>query len=222
MKEINKDGLILKYKIIVKNNKHTYIRVKNDGIHITTNKYYSLKKIEEYLLKNFEYYYQKYLALQVEDELNEITLENKKYQIVWYQSNNFKYELIDNNCYIYSKNIDKKYLILIYEHYLKKVMLPQIYNDILLTVKKDNVLEKKIIFKYLKSKYGSYHKRGDYIVINTYLAKLDINYLKYVIYHEYAHVIHFNHSKKFYHLIFKWMPDYQKYHKKINKHSIIY
>lgn len=77
-----------------------------------------------------------------------------------------------------------------------------------------------IVIKVLKSKYGSINFNKNYITINAKLALLEPNYLKYVLYHEYAHVIVRNHSKNFYNTVGKLMPDYKKYHQNLNKFKL--
>lgn len=75
--------------------------------------------------------------------------------------------------------------------------------------------------KVLKSKYGSVHLGRKYIVINAKLALLPINYLKYVLIHEYAHLIEPNHSKKFYDVVRVLMPDYLTYHQSLKRVKLI-
>ena len=75
--------------------------------------------------------------------------------------------------------------------------------------------------KYLKSKFGSYHRKNNEITLNTFLARLDKIFLVYVIYHEYAHALVFNHSKDFYHLLSEFMPNHKVYQKDLKKIAII-
>ena len=74
--------------------------------------------------------------------------------------------------------------------------------------------------KYLRSKFGSYHKKNHEITLNSFLARLNPIYLEYVIYHEYAHVLIFNHSKDFYNLLDKLMPYHRLYQKDLKKIAI--
>ena len=75
--------------------------------------------------------------------------------------------------------------------------------------------------KYLKSKFGSYHRKNKEITLNTFLARLNPIYLEYVIYHEYAHAIVFNHSKDFYNLLSEFMPNHRVYQKDLKRMAII-
>jgi len=79
-----------------------------------------------------------------------------------------------------------------------------------------------IKLKYLKSKFGSYHRKNKEITLNTFLARLNPIYLSYVIYHEYAHAIVFNHSKDFYNLLGEFMPNHRVYQKDLKKIAIIW
>ena len=77
-----------------------------------------------------------------------------------------------------------------------------------------------IKLKNLKSKFGSYHIRKREITLNIFLSTLDPIYLEYVLYHEYAHVIEFNHSKAFYHVLDQLMPNHHVYQKDLKKIAI--
>ena len=48
------------------------------------------------------------------------------------------------------------------------------------------------------------------ITLNLQLIHYDEKFIEYVVLHEYAHLIQPNHSKAFYHVIEKYMPDYKK------------
>ena len=74
--------------------------------------------------------------------------------------------------------------------------------------------------KWLKSKYGSCHIRKHEITLNAFLAKLDVVYLKYVLLHEYAHIIVPNHQKPFYEVLDKLMPEHKSIQKALKKHHI--
>lgn len=63
------------------------------------------------------------------------------------------------------------------------------------------------IRKY-KRLYGRCSRQGD-LAFNTYLYQENYRFIDYVVLHECAHLIEFNHSKAFYGLIEKIMPDYK-------------
>lgn len=70
----------------------------------------------------------------------------------------------------------------------------------------------KILVKKQKSRWGSCTSKGN-IYLNSRLAMCPIEVIKYVIIHELCHLVHMDHSKRFYNLISQYMPEY-KIHKK--------
>ena len=67
----------------------------------------------------------------------------------------------------------------------------------------------KIFFKHNKSNWGSCSKAGN-INISTRLLFAPDEVLEYVCIHELAHLIEHNHSKRFWTLVGKAMPDYKE------------
>ncbi|WP_308471605.1 M48 family metallopeptidase [Brachyspira murdochii] len=70
--------------------------------------------------------------------------------------------------------------------------------------------------KKLKSKWGSCDTLKKYITLNIELMKYPIIVSEYIVIHELAHLIEANHSKKFYEIIKKYMPEYKKVKKILN------
>ena len=66
----------------------------------------------------------------------------------------------------------------------------------------------KIFFKYNKSNWGSCSRVGN-INISTRLLFAPDDVLEYVCIHELAHLLEHNHSKRFWELVAKAMPDYK-------------
>jgi hypothetical protein len=66
-----------------------------------------------------------------------------------------------------------------------------------------------IRFKYNNSSWGSCSKRGN-INISTRLLVAPEYVLEYVCIHELAHLVEYNHSKRFWSLVEKAMPDYKE------------
>lgn len=70
--------------------------------------------------------------------------------------------------------------------------------------------------KKLKSKWGSCDTLKKHITLNIELMKYPIIISEYIVIHELAHLIEANHSKKFYEIIKKYMPEYKKVKKILN------
>lgn len=197
-------------EIIRKNNKNTYLRVKNDTIIITTNYFTSTNKIEKLIYDNKKFInkaLEKSISKKEDDSFN---LFGKNYDIVY----GLPYTELDNNK-IYSKDektLDKflsKYIYSIYEKRLNYWY---------------NVFDEKIPVPNLKirkmtSRWGVCNINNKNITLNLELSKYDIVALDYVIVHELSHFIHPNHSKDFWQLVAKYYPNYKEVRKYLKNSS---
>lgn len=67
----------------------------------------------------------------------------------------------------------------------------------------------KLRIKKMKTRWGSCTKKGN-ITLNEYLIRTPLHCIDYVIIHELCHLVEHNHSPKFYKIMTKLMPDWQK------------
>ena len=66
-----------------------------------------------------------------------------------------------------------------------------------------------ISFKHMRTRWGSCNKAKGDINLSLDLITKKKEFIEYVVLHELAHLVHANHSKDFYALISKHMPDYK-------------
>lgn len=195
-----------KYEILIekKNNKNTYIRVKEDlKIHVTTNKWTSNKQIEKLILENVDSI-KKMINKQVKK--SEVNLKNiilgKEVDVIGLSTQK-EPELYNNKFYI--KDINN------YDKYLKE------YAYIIFRDRMDNIYKtfiEKIPYPTLRirkmtSRWGVCNKKEKSITLNFELIKKDVKYLDYVILHELCHFIYFDHSKDFWNLVSKYNKNYK-------------
>ena len=98
---------------------------------------------------------------------------------------------------------------LIDEWYYEKAMLYffnilQEFNKI---VKQDI---KSVKIRQMKTRWGSCNPYKSYINLNIELIKKPRACIEYVVFHELVHLLHPDHSKKFYDYLTLYMPDWQK------------
>ena len=98
---------------------------------------------------------------------------------------------------------------LIYEWYHEKAMIYffnilQEFNKI---VKQDI---KSVKIRQMKTRWGSCNPYKSYINLNIELIKKPKACIEYVVFHELVHLLHPDHSKKFYDYLTLYMPDWQK------------
>jgi predicted metal-dependent hydrolase len=220
MRTFEKHGKILPYNITYKAIKNTYFRVQEGTLYITTNPYVKELVIHSFINQKFDKFYHKASNQKRLEPADHIELWGRPYQIIMTKGK-FKYHMDEKNIYLETQmkdieSIKKKMYHLELEKMLHR-LLPQIH----LVLAKKSIYPLPIRLKYLKSKFGSYHRKNKEITLNTFLARLNPIYLTYVIYHEYAHVKVFNHSKDFYNLLSELMPNHKLYQKDLKKMAII-
>jgi predicted metal-dependent hydrolase len=77
----------------------------------------------------------------------------------------------------------------------------------------------KVYYKHLDKRWGSC-SQGDDISINVDVMKLPRQVIDYIILHELCHIEHKNHSKEFWSLLNRYMPDYQAIHDELGEMKV--
>ncbi|WP_107790870.1 M48 family metallopeptidase [Campylobacter concisus] len=98
---------------------------------------------------------------------------------------------------------------LVYKWYHEKAMLYffNILQESNKMVKQDI---KSVKIRQMKTRWGSCNPYKSYINLNIELIKKPKSCIEYVVFHELAHLLYPNHSKKFYDYLVLYMPDWQK------------
>ena len=196
---INYNGKNYEIKIIKKNIKNTYIRVKEDMIiYVTTNYFTPVSYIKKLIGENTINIY-KMIDRQAKklEKKESYYLLGKKYDIIL--CNIFNKVVIDDNK-IYTKN--EKMLDRFTREKAKEIFTERL-------IKCHEKMNKitpmpRLIVKKMKQKWGYCNKRDELITLNLELIKYDVDEIDYVIIHELCHFIHFNHSKQFWECVSKY------------------
>lgn len=77
----------------------------------------------------------------------------------------------------------------------------------------------KIQYKFMKKRWGSFSKTG-IITFNIDLIKAPSDCIDYVIIHELCHILHPYHSKEFYKLLNKFLPNWKNRKQKLEDFSV--
>ena len=198
-------------EIIRKNNKNTYIRVKNNTIIVTTNYLTTNRQIEKLIDSNKDSIVR--MANKVkkrEDKTNDnnFYLFGKKYNIIFDES--IKNINIDNDN-IYIK--DEKKL----DNFLNKYIKNTFYNHLMYWYNNfiESIPEPSLRIRKMTSRWGVCNTKTYVITLNKELYKYDIECLDYVCIHELSHLVHPNHSSKFWSVVEEYCPDYKQIRKKL-------
>ena len=220
MEIFRKNHLEINYIIIYKPIKNTYFRVKENHIQITSNKRTSKNQIMAYLDQKFDKFYQ-ILSNQRSSELPyQMYLWGKAFNLEL-SYGRFSYDIQEHHIFVTSTSTQVKEVKKRIYYFEMVKRLEHIHREVEEIIFQKQIKRLPIRLKYLKSKFGSYHRKHQEITLNTFLATLDPIYLYYVLYHEYAHAVVFNHSKDFYNLLDELMPNHRIYQKDLKKIAII-
>lgn len=111
--------------------------------------------------------------------------------------------------FVKDKNDLERKRNLVYGWYREKALIYflNILQELNKIVKKDI---KSVKIRQMKTRWGSCDPHKSCINLNIELIKKPKECIKYVIFHELAHLVHPNHSKRFYDYLSVYMPDWQK------------
>ena len=201
-----------KYEIVIikKNNKNTYIRVKEDlKIYVTTNRFTSNRSIERLINDNYSNIISMIEKARNKKEKSEKSMILGKEVDVISFSLQDEPELYNNKFYV--KDVSKldKYL----KEYAFKIFserLDVIYNKFV-----ENIPYPKLKIRKMTTRWGVCNKRDKTVTLNIELIRMDIKYLDYVITHELSHFIHFDHSRDFWNLVGKYCANYKELRKEM-------
>ena len=202
------------YDIIIERKsttRNTYIRVKPDlSILVTTNKFTPIKTITDLIEENYENIVKMIEVQQKKNENNDgFFYLGKHYDIIYVDTLDISFG--ENKVFLGRNfDIDKWY-----KKQAKKIFLEHLNEEY-------NKFSRKIPYPELKirkmtSRWGVCNIKLKTITLNLELMKRDTKYLDYVIVHELSHLVHADHSDRFWSLVEENMPDYKKYRKEMKE-----
>lgn len=206
------DNHVYKIEIKRKGNRNTYIRVKEDlTILITTHYFVSKKQITE-LLRNNEKYLKAMInkRLKEQEEAKLFRYLGTTYDIVIVPTMN-KIEILNQKILV--KSFD--YLNKWYRNETKRVFQERL--DIVYQKFDEKIPYPKLKTRKMKTRWGVCNRKNLSVTLNSELIKLDIEKIDYVIIHELAHLVHFNHSVDFWAVVSKYCPNYKEIRKSMKE-----
>ena len=196
-------------EIIKKNNRNTYVRVKNGKIVVTTNYFTSKNSIIKLIMDNKDSIIRMIEKDSKKIEKNEnFYYFGKKYDVIYGFNDT---EITEDKIYVK----DKKKL----DQYINKNIL-EIFSTRLnywYSVFEEKIPVPNLKIRKMTSRWGVCNIRSHNVTLNYHLCKYDICCLDYVIVHELSHFIHPNHSRNFWNLVGKYYPKYKECRKMLRE-----
>lgn len=210
-----------------KNQKTMRLRVKEDEIVVSAPKHVSKREMAEFLAENEAWVHQHLRKFEekvdqrqslVEEYENQLLVDGMWGEIKWHKSHpnrvrfipQVDHTIIAKPDYV-SKSEAKS---MVYKMMAKNKLRPrfwEIQREIKYPVN-------KLYIRSQKTKWGTCSSKRN-ISLNKNLVKCPRWIQNYVIIHELCHLIHMNHSKKFWSLVESYLPEYRKAENWLDEHE---
>lgn len=203
----------IEYEVIItrKANKNTYIRFRNGSIIITTSYFVTDKQLKKILDENHEFLLKNINKMNISKKRDEnCIILGEKYDIIIID-NIEEVDFKNKKIYISSKEkIDKLLIKKFYEIFEERLA----YNY--------HLFQEKIPFptlriRKMKTRWGVCNRKDIKITLNSELIKYGFEEIDYVIIHELAHLVVFNHSKDFWNVVSKYCKNYKEIRKRLKE-----
>ena len=167
--------------------KHTYITIQKDGsVLVKTNLFTSTKTIENFIRQKEQWILRKQSAI--------LDAQRQK----------------ENHFYLFGElhekeNRTQETIDQLYRQKAKEIIPPLVmqYSE------KMQLYPNRISFRKNKSRWGSCSSK-DNLSFNIMLIQTPLPFIEYVVVHELAHIRHKNHSRAFWKLVHKILPNYKQ------------
>ena len=100
---------------------------------------------------------------------------------------------------------------------IKPVFLEILTNRVRKYEKEMKLPSYRVTVRRMSTRHGSNSKSSKHLTFAFHLLHYSFPIIDSVIVHELAHIVEYNHSNKFYDVVYKYCPEYDKYHKKLRK-----
>ena len=219
------EGQKIVYTINKGKRRNIYINILNGKIEVKTPKIISKFLIKTIIKKNAESILKR--LKEQKERINiyangkKIKILGKNYKINIIKNNNkrSKYEIVEKSLNIYLnkdvKNEEEQIENIINKMY-REIAKKEADKLMPTLTKKVGLYPEKYTIKKVKTIWGSCSSKKN-ISLNLELAKYDEKAMEYVIIHELCHLKYMNHSKNFWNLVSKNMPDYKEAEKLLKK-----
>lgn len=231
---IRYNGNLIPYNLLLRNRKSIQIIVNPDQtIIVKAPILYPINLIQENIQKK---------ANWIQSKINDLMKnELSQYQIVYsdgskhlYLGKPYTLKIIKSlrnhvsihNSYLHVECINNNPILiekLINNWYFKNsnIVLAKIFNDCWDEFIYNTYTKPNLELKKMKSRWGSFSATSQIVTLNIKLIHTDEECIRYVIMHEFCHILHYNHSTDFYKLLDVAKPNWKDIKLKLKKYNII-
>ena len=213
------------YIITYKQQKHMYLKVRNDQIIISAPFFMQEKLIEDFILKSLPKILKEKNMLKNNIVINNndsfLYFLNKKYQLItkYYSKKTIIYFEF-NNLVVCTNIQDHKQILIKIQQFLKQEAKNIFMSRLRYWSEIMNIEFSVLKIRSMLNKWGVCQPNNKIITLNYKLIHFDYDVIDYVIIHELTHIIHDHHKKTFWNFVAQYCPNFQ-YCQKILKQGVI-
>lgn len=194
-----------------KNNKKAYIRVINGEVIVNAPYFMSNREIDQFVNTNKEWIVSQLTKDRIVQDNDMIYLLGTQYIVQIH--NELCCYVKDEYIYLYrNKKMIDSFLYKNIQHYME--------SRFLYFCRQLDIHDVSLKFGVYKSKWGSCTPKKKLICFNVNLIFMPLDFIDAIILHELAHLYYLNHSKDFYNLLLRWMPQYKEVIKKGKEYHV--
>ena len=214
------DGREIRYELTRKRVKNVNMRVKADGIvYVSASARVSVKCIEEILIERAEFVLRAAEQLKNREERSEITTEKmqwlgKEYPVRVICSHAERVALEESELRVFTMHPEEAQEMLqkwVRERFVE--LIEELNAEVRSTLRGEGLTPPptRISIKDMKTRWGSCSYTRGHISINVRLMAYPRETVLSVLWHEYAHYWHHDHSARFYAFVERFYPEYRKW-----------
>ena len=217
------DGREISYELTRKSVKNINFRAKEDGIvHISANSRASVSQIEKYLIERADFFLEAFERLKKREERSEINASSanwlgREYPIRTIINSRECAVIDENEIRVFTRMTDApEYVLELVQRAVAKrfcELCGELNNEVREKLIQAGLMppSTRITVKDMNTRWGSCSYTRGHISMNIRLAAYPRETVLSVLWHEYAHYWHHDHSKNFYGFLLKFYPDYYKW-----------
>lgn len=225
LRSIEYDNKVIEYVLTRKKVKNINLRINGNGIvKVSANRYVPVRVIEKFIVEHASFITRAKEKAGQKAKETETAFMFENGDVFMLSGNKVRLEIHDapynnirlcnNTLYLSCTNSEDRELVRkIYLEWLGKYTketLLSVCEKIYPFFKPMGVQYPQIKFRKMKSRWGSCNYVKGIITLNTTLAAYQVEAVEYVVMHEFAHFIVQNHSKDFYAVVERFMPDWKR------------
>lgn len=216
------DGRTISYRLTRKKIKNAYFRAKADGIvDVSANSRMTIAQVEQFIRERADYFLKALedVAAKAQRNIADISRVQwlgKEYSVRVIESSRECAVLEENECRVFTRFGDEENICSLVRRMTAErfaVLCGELNEQVRSELEARGLTPPptRITIKEMTSRWGSCSYSKGHISMNIRLAPFPRETVLSVLWHEYAHYWHHDHSKKFYEFVLEMYPEYYKW-----------